>query len=243
MADDKTNEWPRHLHRVLYGMRTHVPRATKFSLFHRVYGFIPRMAIDNHTEQNLPNLCHCVIDASQNLLQCQYSHIEGFEMVDFCQSGPRRIGFSQAPTEAIQIHHTQTTQHWVVSSSIGGKVVVVDTLFDTLTDATAMDLCELYPALADDKGVLTVDIVASQKQKGGSDCGLFAIANMLYLAQHGPKKISTIKFDQDRMRNHLEECLMKQQFTAFPMTKKKVSQKGARTVYLDVALKAILNRK
>jgi hypothetical protein len=187
-------------------------------------------------------ICGGVIDASQNLLQCQYSHLGGFDTVDFCQSGPRRIGFPRAPTEALQIHHTQTTQHSVVSSSIGGKVIVVDTLFDTLTDATAMDLCEMYPALADDNEVLAVDIVASQKQKGGSDCGLFAIANIVYLAQHGPKNIPAVKFNQDRMRKHLEDCLIKQQFTAFPMTKKKVLQKGARTVYLDVAPKTILKK-
>uniref|UniRef100_A0A914UKM8 Integrase catalytic domain-containing protein n=1 Tax=Plectus sambesii TaxID=2011161 RepID=A0A914UKM8_9BILA len=51
IAEDNCNTWPKHLNRVLFGLRTHVPRATKYSPFELVYGFKARFAVDNKLEE------------------------------------------------------------------------------------------------------------------------------------------------------------------------------------------------
>ncbi len=40
-------DWPDHLNKVMWAIRTHVPRSTQYSPYHLVYGVQPRMAIDN----------------------------------------------------------------------------------------------------------------------------------------------------------------------------------------------------
>ena len=54
----------------------------------------------------------------------------------------------------------------------------------------------------------------TQKQKGGSDCGVFAIAFAFHAAMGD--NISGLQFDQLKMRRHLmPKCLRKQKFTPF----------------------------
>ena len=53
-----------------------------------------------------------------------------------------------------------------------------------------------------------------QQQEGTVDCGLFAIANAIEVCQgNNPEHV---KFDQEKMRSHLLECLNNEQLTVFP---------------------------
>ena len=58
-----------------------------------------------------------------------------------------------------------------------------------------------------------------QKQCGGDDCGLFAIANAVQLA----KKLDPVqvKFHQYQMRAHLLNCFEKGKMTTFPTQRSK----------------------
>ena len=59
--------------------------------------------------------------------------------------------------------------------------------------------------------------VAVQKQDGGQDCGLFAIAFAFTLANGlQPHNLS---FAQSKMRPHLAQCLKRGYFTDFPITR------------------------
>ena len=51
------------------------------------------------------------------------------------------------------------------------------------------------------------------KQIGVEDCGLFAIANCLCLAED---RSSPRKFDQAKMRQHLVDCIENLNLTMFP---------------------------
>ena len=51
-------------------------------------------------------------------------------------------------------------------------------------------------------------------QSGGSDCGLFAIANAIAVAFG--RLPHTLHYDQMRMRGHLYRCLKKGRMTLFP---------------------------
>lgn len=53
-----------------------------------------------------------------------------------------------------------------------------------------------------------------QRQKGGDDCGLFALANLVEV-MHGqdPRKA---RYDKSKMRAHVYSCLTMQRWEAFP---------------------------
>ena len=71
---------------------------------------------------------------------------------------------------------------------------------------------------SDETGHLIVQFTYTQKQKGGSDCGVFAIAFAFHAAMED--NISGLQFDQLKMRRHLMKCLRKQKFTPFPILDK-----------------------
>jgi len=59
-----------------------------------------------------------------------------------------------------------------------------------------------------------IKVACSQKQKGGSDCGVFAIAFAAAAAQGiNPSKL---KLKQENMRAHLVQCFNEKNFTHFP---------------------------
>ena len=60
--------------------------------------------------------------------------------------------------------------------------------------------------------------VAVQKQDGGQDCGLFAIAFAFALA-NGLQPHNFLSFAQSKMRAHLAQCLKLGYFTDFPITR------------------------
>ena len=65
---------------------------------------------------------------------------------------------------------------------------------------------------------LIVQFPYTQKQKGGSVCGVFAIAFAFHAAMGD--NTSGLQFDQLKMRHHLMKCLRKQKFTPFPILDK-----------------------
>lgn len=62
--------------------------------------------------------------------------------------------------------------------------------------------------------LIEVDVICCQRQVGGSDTGLFAIANALALASGiNPDTVSFLQFE---MRRHLHQCLQAQELSMFP---------------------------
>ena len=115
--------------------------------------------------------------------------------------------------EAVQIHHVP--DHWVMSCSFGGSVAVYDSANTTLTPPLRRQIAQVYRPLATgpDK-IIPVKVRRCQKQMGGKDCGLFAIANTIALINGVDP--ATVKFQQAKMRKHLQQCLESGFFTMFP---------------------------
>ena len=59
-----------------------------------------------------------------------------------------------------------------------------------------------------------------QKQKGSTDCGLFAIASAYELASGNIHFNYEVSFDQSAMRKHLVDCLEKEEISSFPRARK-----------------------
>ena len=66
-------------------------------------------------------------------------------------------------------------------------------------------------------GISQVEVVRDiQKQKGGKDCGLFAMAISIALAYHYRAHLPlNLTFNQTKMREHLAQCFVNKHMTMF----------------------------
>ena len=67
--------------------------------------------------------------------------------------------------------------------------------------------------------IISINALEVQQQKGGTDCGLFAIAFIEYIART-KKNPANVLFDQSKMRNHALKCLKNDTIEPFPLTTK-----------------------
>ena len=154
---------------------------------------------------------------AQGILEKKFPLIDGWQSTLLAQID----GYAPATCEAIQIHLV-SGNHWVTPSSLSHEVVLYDSklrrgageLYSTLTH----QLCLIYRTLiqvridsSEHSGHLIVKFPYTQKQRGGSDCEVFAIAFALHAAMG--QNISVLEFDQLKMRSHLLKCLREQIFT------------------------------
>ena len=86
-------------------------------------------------------------------------------------------------------------------------------VYDSLCDSVDEDTLKSIKVLFKDDSI-KVQLSEVQKQCGGDDCGLFAIANTVQLAKKcDPAKV---KYHQYQMRSHLINCFEKGKMTTFP---------------------------
>ena len=117
-----------------------------------------------------------------------------------------------ASDRVIQIHH-DNSNHWFLSCNMTGEVLVYDSIYDCqYNDHVKEVLKSFYKDCVRDNYSFEYAIV--QKQKGSSDCGLFAIAFALDLAEGNDP--TGIEYNQKEMRNHLVQCFQKGELKLFP---------------------------
>ena len=157
------------------------------------------------------------IGLAQELLEKDYPQISGFQ----CTLLSQNDGFVpvKSDSDALQFHHTNGN-HWVLSTTIGGEVTVVDSNWQGhMNSSLTHQLAQIYRAHIDsqeddgDVTFLSVHIPRVQQQSSGSDCGLFAIAFAVHILRGN--NIEDIEFNQGKMRSHLNSCFWKKKATSF----------------------------
>ena len=148
------------------------------------------------------------INLAQEILKRQFKTLSGLQST-------LRLTKLKEPlpgphSNVVQVLHSRGN-HWIVVSTIGcspGELVIFDSLYSSVDPATLDLLKQLY-------GVHTkVKLEKCPQQIGGSDCGLFAIANCTTLACGSHP--SNVSFNQGRMRQHFLKCLESFNFSPFP---------------------------
>ena len=104
----------------------------------------------------------------------------------------------------------------ILASNIGGAINEV-TVYDSLNKAVDKSAHDLLKWLLK-KVKIKVFLIQPQLQVGVYDCGLFVLAFCTSLALG--EDLSDIKFDQARMRNHLEHCFENKYLSSFPKLEK-----------------------
>lgn len=113
--------------------------------------------------------------------------------------------------------------HWICTAAECKDVHIIkvyDSLYSgSMPDETVVQICNVYTHTLL-PGIDTIEIhrPALFQQKGLTDCGLYALAyaTELCIANTTDCHLENVKFNQDRMRQHLEVCTQKGQMTAFP---------------------------
>ncbi|XP_078681624.1 uncharacterized protein LOC144916369 [Branchiostoma floridae x Branchiostoma belcheri] len=152
-----------------------------------------------------------LIQAAQRLLHHQYPALQGLEAptVGLCEDG-----FAKMTGKGLQIHHNRRA-HWVLSSYTDGQVRLYDSIGADMTASLQVQLYQTYAAFSDqERNVLTIILPEVQRQKNVFDCGLFAIAWAVDIAQG--QDVSSIGYDDRKMRSHLKKCLEQGRLTPFP---------------------------
>ena len=132
------------------------------------------------------------MNLAQQLLKEQFPAINGLQST-LLQS---KKGIGTASTEQFQIIHSRG-DHWIVASTVGSKgdkVQVFDPVYSTLDKATLDVIANLFHSS-------TVKMMECQKQEGGKDCGLYAIAYATTIA-HG----FGVKINQSENASNKELC-------------------------------------
>ena len=104
--------------------------------------------------------------------------------------------------------------HWIVASSIGCTerhiVHVYDSLYSTVNENTKKVILNLF-----DESKTSIVPISVQRQAGGNDCGLFAIANATSVLFGGD--VAKLRFKQHEMRTHLYDCFVANALMPIPL--------------------------
>jgi hypothetical protein len=128
-------------------------------------------------------------------------------------------------SDSLQFHHDGSF-HWLLSACVGRKVYVLDSLFSTrIKPYVKRQLWTLYDHGSERS--FEVQLLPVQRQKGGIQCGDFAIAFAAFLAvliTTAQREVADIQMvcshrlslDQDSMRRHLLDCFSSGRISSFP---------------------------
>ena len=146
------------------------------------------------------------MNVSQAILKNQFPHVDGFNntLLQVKQSSELEI------KSGLQIVHCRGN-HWILASNMSceeGVVQLFDSIFASVDETTVRVLHTFFQ-------FTNIQMMPFQKQLGVSDCGLFSIAAATaILFGQDP---TTISFQQDRMWNHLLNCIEQGLFSLFPI--------------------------
>ena len=152
------------------------------------------------------------INLAQQLLKKQFPNLNGFKST-LLQD--KRYALTEKDVRnKVQIIYCKGRRHWVVASTVNssiGQVKVYDSLF-TYPDKEMERV--IMNSFQWNSTEVALKFACCHKQKGGADCGLFAIAFATAIAFG--KQPGKLKFIQEELRGHLVTCLNKGGMSLFP---------------------------
>ena len=152
------------------------------------------------------------VAAVNKLLKAQFPHQNGLQdtlaLADLCR-------FQSSPTDFVQVVNISRS-HWVCVSNVfspPGVVEVFDSMpaYSTTSSTLKKQVASILKAPGKSFDLHHIDV---QRQMGGSDCCLFAVAFAMSLCMR--KDPHTERYAQPMMRDHLARCLDEKRITDFP---------------------------
>ena len=152
------------------------------------------------------------MEAANKLLKEQYPQQNGLQdtlvLAELCH-------FKSSPTDFVQIVNISRSR-WVCVSNVfssPGVVEVFDSMpaYSTTSSGLKRQVAAILKTSEKSFDLYHVDV---QRQVGGSDCCLFALAFAVSLCMR--KDPHTERYAQTEMRQHLARCIEEKEMTSFP---------------------------
>ena len=173
-------------------------------------------------------LCDQHIAAASNLLREQFPLIAGLQDPILGS----RLQFDIVNSQFVQILHNGEL-HWVVASDIHSSKSASVELYDSLYTTVSMPIkMQISAVMMVQQKRLEISVQNFQRQKGGVDCGVFAIAAATDLC-YGQDPCTKF-YMQDKMRPHLLDCVEKGKMTPFPASVSAVDERTKRKIQVPV---------
>ncbi|XP_075556493.1 uncharacterized protein LOC142588536 [Dermacentor variabilis] len=153
-----------------------------------------------------------VINVAQYLIHEKLPHWDGFQDVLL----GHRLLFTKVESPFIQILHVRNPDHWLTVTNVDADENTVF-VYDSIDQGTPSDaIRQICHMLKLQSPTLTICTKGAQNQCNTLDCGLFAIANMYYLASD--RRPENLNLSQSMLRRHLLKCMQKGNMEDFPLT-------------------------
>ena len=152
------------------------------------------------------------IGRSMELIKTQHSELQGLQDPILGS----KLQFNVCKQNFIQVLHDGSL-HWLVVSNVhcdNGYIDMYDSLYSRVNMNVKMQMASIMML---DKPEMIIRNKRFQRQKGGVDCGPFAVAAAVTLANGGEP--AHLQYDQGIMRNHLHQCLQVGKISEFPSHK------------------------
>ena len=157
------------------------------------------------------------IAAASKLLSKQYPSQNGLQDTLFLAE---YYTWTAGAADFVQIINL-SRNHWVCVSNINcppGMVDVYDSILAYSTGSVALRK-QVAAILKTQNRNFELRFVDVQRQSGGGDCALFAIATAVSLCAGQDPHLAS--FDQNQMRSHLHRCFIAGKLTSFPQSSRK----------------------
>ena len=152
------------------------------------------------------------INLAQQLLKTQFPNLNGLKSTLLQEK--KIVLTENSVRNKVQIIHCKSRHHWVVASTVHcntGEVKVYDSLF--MYSDKEMEKV-IFNHFQWNSTKMVIKFTCCQKQVGGTDCGLFAIAFATAIAFS--KLPNKLKLVQQDLRSHLVSCFNKGRMSLFP---------------------------
>lgn len=168
------------------------------------------------------------IVAAQQLLHMQFPKIQSLQLPYLEQ----RDLFKVMPYNGVQILNVNGN-HWICVSTLSALSNTID-IYDSLrTKSLSLNTIKQCSLLIKTKQKnIKLRRMQVQQQSGGSDCGLFAIANATELC-FGMQPNEAL-YDQTKMRKHLLNCFLSHKLVPFPKQKNKTRMEGGAVEIMEI---------
>ena len=156
------------------------------------------------------------INAANKLLQKQHPHQNGLQDSIVLAS---ELEWESNRTNFVQVINV-CEQHWVCASNLRCPENVVE-VYDSIpaysTGSTTLKK-QIAVIVRTKSSSFTLRFVEVQRQSGGGDCALFAVANAVTLCNGQDPHL--VRYHQTQMRKHLCDCFQEGKLIPFPEREK-----------------------
>jgi hypothetical protein len=170
-----------------------------------------------------------IINAAQSLLRAKFPSDMGLRDTIVVNAGHVHLDDPSMPF--VQVFFDQASEHWITVTNRCCRPNTVRVYCSLLHRPSAKCRLVISQYVRCNSSRLTFQVMNVAKQRNVKDCGLYAIAFAEQLLSGNDPSPSVFK--QDAMRQHLLDCLLKKNLSAFPISNFRTFRKSVEAEFTE----------